>query len=307
MRSDINLDTKLVAGTIDQAEKEFEGIAAAVGGKIIRRNHPEVDSTDTCTVYVDECGQHSVTAKDPFKAFVLGAVIVRDREYNAFDQQWKEWKKLYLGSPNKRTHEPDVRSGKGAFWFDGDAEKRQIALDALPGIIKLLPFTAVACVIHRENYRKQYGATPPNKTLPSHAYLMSLHFLAERIALALQHSFGGAKARLVFEARGPKEDASVQYEFARLFLDGTAYLSATYFRHQFLPGLEFKDKTENNSGLQIADLLARPCGDIALDPTGNPDRWLAFKAKLCQEQKTKHSILGLKIMPWDDAYDPIFA
>jgi hypothetical protein len=306
VRDDMGLDPKLVLGALDQAEKEFESIAASVGGKIVRRNHPKVSSTDTCTIYIDECGQHSLEAKDPFKAFTLASIIVRDSDATDFDRKWMEWKQLYLGSADKLVHEPDVRQGKGSFWFKGDAKKRRIATEALPGIIQILPYCGIACVIHREKYVDAYGKIPPNNTLPYHAYLMALHFLAERIALALQHNYGGAKARLVFEARGPKEDASLQYEFARLFLDGTAYLSATYFRHQFFPGLQFKSKNENDSGLQVADLLARPCAEKVLDPTSDPPRWEAFKSKLCQGQKTGHSILGLKILPWDDCYNAIF-
>jgi hypothetical protein len=303
LRRDMQLDTKLIDGVLDQAQKEFERIAAGAGGRIIRRAHPEVDSDRTCTVSVDECGQHELNAKDNYKTFGLGAAIVRDEDWLLFDAKWREWKRTFLGSAEKLVHEPNVRKRNGSFWFGGDKTLGNNAVAALPQIIRDLPFTGVVCIIHREKYLEKYGGESPNVTLPRHAYLMALHFLAERIALALQHSFGGAKARLIFESRGPKEDALLQYEFARLFLDGTAYLSAAYFRHQFFPGLAFKSKDDNDSGLQIADLLVRPCADKALAPESEPERWEAFRSKLCSGRKTENSIIGLKVMPWDACYE----
>lgn len=55
--------------------------------------------------------------------------------------------------------------------------------------------------------------------------------------------------------------------------------------------------------MQIADLLARPCADKVIDPTGEPARWKAFKPKLCTGRVTMNSILGLKIIPWDESYE----
>jgi hypothetical protein len=132
---------------------------------------------------------------------------------------------------------------------------------------------------------------------------MMLAFLAERVALALQEHFGGAKGKLSLESRDPFGDALLQYEFARLFLDGTSFISAAYFRNQFLPGLRFVPKGANLSGMQMADLLARPCADKVLALDTDPPRWRVFQQKLCRGRMTKHSILGLKVIPWDEAYD----
>jgi hypothetical protein len=134
---------------------------------------------------------------------------------------------------------------------------------------------------------------------------MMLHFLLERAAISLQEHFDGAKAHVIIEARGGKEDALMQYEFARLFLDGTTYLSAAYFRAQFFPGIVFRVKSENCSGLQLADLLARPCAEKVLNPKSDPDRWTCFRDKLCTGVFTRNSILGLKIIPWDDRYEDV--
>lgn len=303
IRLDMGKDAEIVASAIRQAEDEFAAIIARVGGKIVGRARPAAASTETFTVYVDECGQHSLRAKDPFKAFAVAAVIVSDKDADSFDRTWKAWKRDNLGSEEKLVHEQDIRSKHKSFWCDGDENKRANAVLRLPDIIGKLEFLGICSVIHREKYVEELGDLPLNSMLPNHAYTMSFQFLAERIALALQHNYGGAKARLVLEARGSMEDAQLQYEFARLFLDGTAYLSSAFFRHHFFPGLQFKTKKDNVSGLQLADLLARPCAEKVIAPESNPPRWEAFKAKLVPGRFTQHSILGLKVLPWNECYE----
>ena len=135
---------------------------------------------------------------------------------------------------------------------------------------------------------------------------MALDFLLERIVLALETHFNGAYGHIIAEARGPREDALLQYEYVRLHLDGTSYISPSWFRQQLAPSIEFKIKKDNISGLQIADLLARPCGEKILDPSSSPVRWPQFRGKLCPGQETAHSILGLKVVPWGQRYADIW-
>src|SRR5579872_769951 len=135
---------------------------------------------------------------------------------------------------------------------------------------------------------------------------MTVNFLAERVALALENELGGATARWVIESRGSREDAAFQFEFARLFLDGTTYLTPHYFRHVYKPGLEFANKASNISGLQIADLQARPCGEKVQLPAETPLSWHAVRQKLCRGAYTAHSVLGFKVMSWDPTFENLW-
>jgi hypothetical protein len=305
LRLNNGLDTALVEPAVKQAEDELVELAKIVGGRIESRKKPKVSGTETCTIYIDECGAHSLTVKEDFGAFCLAAVIIRDQDLQVFEAKWKRWKLQNLGSETRRVHEPEVRKRREVF-YRRDKARQEALIGSLSEILKELEYAAVVCVLHREKYVTQYGDASMDESLPHHGYLMTLHFMAERLALALQTQFGGARARLILEARGPKEDAEMQYEFARLFLDGTSYLAPDYFRRQFLPGLRFKSKDDHVAGLEIADLIARPCAEKVLDPTRNPERWEPVRAKLCQGVETKHSILGLKITPWDDAYKDLW-
>jgi hypothetical protein len=300
------MDSELIERAIIQSEDELAALAQALSGYVLARKRPKASSPDTCHIFIDECGSHSLTAKESFNAFALAAIIVKDIDFPSLDEKWKGWKDAKLGSPEKLVHEPDLRRGNGSFYCGGDAARRLAAHEALENLIPNLPFTGIACILNRPEYMRIYGEQPLDASLPLHPYLMTLHFVIERAAMALQEKFAGAKAHIVIESRGPKEDAAMQYELARLFIDGTSFVSASYFRHQFFPGIVFKSKDTNCTGLQLADLLARPCAEKALAPATSPPRWNVFKRKLCDGQFTQHSILGLKIVPWDDRYDGIW-
>jgi hypothetical protein len=306
-RIDNGYSAERLEDVVQQADDELAVLTEAVGGRIIARRRPkQLESSETCTVFVDECGSHTLKAKEPFKAFSLAAVIIRDSVAREVDRKWKRWKRDYLGSADKLVHEPDIRRGRSSFWCDGDSAQRARAVATLESIIDRLDFAGVVCVLDRPAYVAEWGLRPPDASLPNQPYVMMLHFLVERLAMVLHEQFAGARGRMVLESRGPLEDASMQYEFARLFLDGTSYVSATWFRQQFLPGISFMDKEENTTGLQLADLLARPCAEKVLEPSSTPARWLAFKKKLCPGIQTAHSILGLKVVPWDEQYDDIW-
>jgi hypothetical protein len=260
----------------------------------------------TCTVFLDECGAHDLTAKAEFNAFVLAAVIVKDVDYPKLDQKWKEWKAANLGSPDRLIHEPNVRRGTGPFYFNGDGSKRAVVRRSLKEVITTLDFAAIACVVNRPEYIAETGFDRVDNSLPTHIYLMTLDFMTERLVMALERHCDGARARVVAEARGPREDALLQHEHARLQLDGTSYVSASWIRQQLAPGIEFKTKKDNCTGLQLVDLLARPCGEKVLSPSSTPDRWPEFRQKLCLGQETAHSILGLKFFPWHPKYENIW-
>jgi len=301
-RIDNGFDPSKLDAAIKQGQDELEDLAEVRGGRVVPRRKARHTISGNCNVFIDECGAHTLSTKEAFGAFCLAAVVVRDEDGLAFDRRWKRWKREYLGSSTKRIHEPDIRRGSGSFWCDGDATSRVRAVGALGPALERLPFLGFVCVVNRLRYRETIGEGPWDESLPQHIYLMAVDFLMERLALALDLHLGGLKARVLFESRGPREDAALQYEFARLFLDGTTYLASSYFRHQFFPGVEFRNKEDNITGLQVADLLARPCGEKVLEPSSSPPRWANVKAKLCPEIETEHSILGLKIVPWEEQY-----
>ena len=306
VRQDNGYDTSTLKEALVEGDDEREALCHKVGGRIAGRKRPKLSNGVPCKIFMDECGQHLPSKKKGFGSFVLAAVVVPDEKYADLDRRWKVWKARVLGSSAKIVHEPNVRKGNGPFFFSGNRERQAHAIGLMDAMISRLDFLAFACVTHRADYFEDFGEGALDGSLPDHPYAMALDFLCERIVMGCQLEFGGVRAQLVAEARGPLDDARVQYEFARLHIEGTSYVSAAWFREYLEPGIEFRAKKDNISGLQIADLLARPCGEKVLHPESTPARWPQFRDKLCTGRETDHSILGLKVTPWHDRYEEIW-
>jgi hypothetical protein len=218
------------------------------------------------------------------------------------DPQWRGWKATNLGSGDASIHEPDVRKREGPF----AGQRGAAVVNSLADFLKGAEFDVVACAINRVEYRKVAFPDPLDATLPDHMYLFAMDVLFERIAMVLDKMFAGGRAEVIVESRGPREDALLQYEFARLHLDGTSYIGDAFFRSRLRPGITFLGKTQNCTGLQLADLVARPISEKVADPIVTPERWSEVRTKLSQGKETKHSILGLKIAPWNETYEALW-
>jgi hypothetical protein len=287
---------------IQSAEARRSNLQLAAEGRLHQRRRPKSSvpkAADNCLVFLDECGTHFLTSKDIFPVFCLAAVIIREAAYADLDLIVRGWKAQHLKQSDFVIHEPDIRARVGP-WRDPG---RTAVLEALRVLVEGLDFAVVACVVRRPGYVGQFGEDAPDDSLPAHPYLMTLDFLIERVVMVLETHFDGGRAKVIAESRGALEDARLQHEFARLHIEGTSYIASAWFRQQLHPGIHFEPKGGSYaSGLQLADLSARPVAEKVAVPTSTPDRWPEICAKLCRGQETKNSILGLKIMPWDAAY-----
>ncbi len=296
-------DDPAIRDLIGKAESELRTLQRRAGGPVFSRRRPKKRvEAGRCKVFLDECGSHELGAPDPYPVFALSVVIAMDTDYVNLDARWQGWKAEVLGQHDAVVHEPTVRNRLGRF---GGPDGPRIT-ESLTSAVGDLEFTGIVCAVHRSNYVSEFGLGPLDESLPSHLYLMALDFLLERVVLALDSVFGGARAEVIAESRGPKEDALLQYEFARLHLDGTSYIAPGWFRQQLAPGIVFKGKDANSTGLQLADLIARPVADKVANPAATPPRWPQVRTKLCTGQETKHSILGLKILPWREEYEDLW-
>lgn len=291
----------------------FAGLSGLIMPSRRRATPGASSSARDCLIFLDECGAHSANASDAFPVFTLAAVIVSKGEYDSIlELSWRLWKATNLLSADVLVHEPDVRKREKGFAGDTGED----VVRSLGEFLAQANFQIVACAIDRPSFRGGMDAPDLDKTLPENMYLMAMDMLFERIVLLLDRDHRGGRAEVVAESRGAREDAVLQYEFARLHLDGTAYIGDAFFRARVLfagtditclhPGITFLGKSRNSAGLQLADLVARPIAEKVADPTRTPERWPEARGKLCTGQETKHSILGLKVFPWDDKYEGLW-
>jgi hypothetical protein len=100
----------------------------------------------------------------------------------------------------------------------------------------------------------------------------------------------GGKTHILFERRGAREDAELELEFRRI-----CAANATCHGLPFEPILSHK--TCNSSGLQLADLIARPIGRRIINPA-QPNR--AYDTIQTKFRRSPGGVVkgwGLKVFP----------
>ena len=111
-------------------------------------------------------------------------------------------------------------------------------------------------------------------------------FCMERmLAKLIQLEQTGKTAHILVESRGAKEDRELELEFRRI-CDNRArwgHKSADFSRIRF--EMIFVDKRSNSSGLQLADLVARPIALNCLRPEQPNRAFDIIKAKSLQIKK----------------------
>ncbi|NBB80021.1 MAG: DUF3800 domain-containing protein [Verrucomicrobia bacterium] len=243
-------------------------------------------------VYVDESGDHGMASIDQnYPIFVLAFCIFHKGHYSdRVVPALERFKFRHFGHDQVVLHEHEIRKEKGAFRIFPNRAAKTRFLEGLTGIVEASNFILASCVIEKGRLR-DVAETPDN---PYHIALMhcvlSLHdFLVEK----------GEQEHLthvVVEQRGAKEDKELELEFRRI-CDGSNP-RALQLPFEIL----FADKKAMSSGLQLADLVARPVGLHVLRPDQPNRAFDALKAKFfCKGGRANLGEAfdgwGLKIMP----------
>ncbi len=206
-------------------------------------------------VYVDESGDHNLASIDQdYPIFVLAFCIFYKEHYsNLVVPKLQKLKFEYFGHDLVILHEHEIRKEKGDFNIFISKEQREEFLEKLTDIIEDSNFILASCVIEKTKI-----TAPESENNPYH---VALRYCLETLYdLVLEKGQQQLETHVVVEQRGKKEDKELELEFRRI-CDG---------ENKFRKNLPFKirmaNKTANSSGLQLADLVARPIGRHILRP-----------------------------------------
>lgn len=200
--------------------------------------------------YADESGDHSLTSIDPtYPVFALALCAFRKATYcSRVVPAFQKLKFKYFGHDSIVLHEHEIRKQKNDFRILVDQITREKFMVDLSNCLESSPFHIFATVIHKNE--------TANDFFPENPYAVSLK-------ISLQHAYLFLKRRreenkrthFIFEKRGHKEDKELELEFRRIVA------GANDLQMQFPSFLiHFSDKRTNSTGMQIADLTARPLG-----------------------------------------------
>jgi uncharacterized protein DUF3800 len=197
-------------------------------------------------VYVDESGDHSLDTIDQnYPYFVLAFCIFKKEQYiDTIVPALQQFKFEFFGHDMVVLHELEIRKSKPPFNFLLDAKIRAPFFASLNSLIENAPFTVIASVIDKKAHADKYG---DNAHSP---YDLSLLFCMERLNhLLTSENQAEATTHIILERRGKKEDNELELVFRR---------DCDNYKFNFEP--VFAHKQNNSTGLQLADLVARPIG-----------------------------------------------
>ncbi|MCX6133366.1 MAG: DUF3800 domain-containing protein [Ignavibacteriales bacterium] len=240
-------------------------------------------------LFLDESGDHGLVNVDPqFPVFVLCGILVSDTAYEAIDRDVRELKKKFWGEKKVILHSRDIRKCENEFQilFDGDLKKAFYT--EINKLVSESAYTIIASAINKENHIKQYGK------LASDVYEISLSFIIERSVFFLDDlQSGNRQLRIVIERRGKREDGRLQEHFQRLCSRGTGYVTPDRIRSYGMD-IEFRSKSDDVNGLQLADLVAYPMARYVLDPKRANPAFEVLEPKIYEKSGRRY---GLKVFP----------
>jgi hypothetical protein len=206
-------------------------------------------------VFADESGDHGMDGIDPtFPMFALSFCLIRKVDYiNSVVPAFQQFKFDFWGHDGIVLHEHEIRKSKGSFTLLlTSSNLREHFYVRLNQMMVDTPMTIVASVIDKQRLKARY-------TNPANPYKIALLFCMERLLqqlIALSQT--GRLVHVLFESRGKKEDAELELEFRRICNSEAnwGYKNLDFSQIRFEP--IFVSKAANATGLQLADLTARP-------------------------------------------------
>jgi hypothetical protein len=243
-------------------------------------------------IYVDESGDHSLDSIDAnYPVFVLAFCIFEKAAYHTAVNALLDLKFATWGHDMVVIHEREIRMRSGDFVFMNAGPG--VAADFLGKITQFVqdaPFRLIASVIDKRRLKAQYS-------YPDNPYEMALTFCLERAYMYLS-GLGqvGNPTWVIVESRGKKEDAQLELAFRRI-CDGANLCggSGTGAKLPFL--IRFCDKRANSTGMQLADLVARPIGKSVHQPDSQKRIWPVIASKFRTGPGGKIWGWGLKVFP----------
>ena len=182
-------------------------------------------------------------------------------------------------------HEREIRKAAPPFDVLQNVAVRAKFMASLSELMAAAPMMIVAAVIDKAAFKRRRG-------VDTNPYHVALEFGLERVFLELQgRGQVGRPTSVVFESRGREEDRTLELEFLRICSSTRVDGLARTLRFQCA------SKGANSSGLQLADMSARPIGLHHLRPEQPNRAWDVIQSKIRRDPRGRMEGWGLKTYP----------
>jgi len=205
-------------------------------------------------LFIDEVGHASMKAAEhPNERYLsLTGVIMRiQHEAEFLTPQLDAIKKKIFGNVEVVLHRTEIVHRRNPFQCLEDRQIRAQFDEELLALLESSSYRVITVVIDKLEHKRRYLKW---QAYPYHYCLMAL---LERYVLWLE--LAGSCGDVMIESRGRKENKQLSDSFARLYRNGTDYVSKKMFQNRLsTKELKIRSKQANIAGLQLADLIANP-------------------------------------------------
>ncbi len=208
-------------------------------------------------MYIDEVGNADLSSSgNPNQRFLCLAGVIMELNYveQVAHKAIESLKRKYFRShPDEPIilHRKELVNKKPPFESLRDAKIEESFNHELIRTLDKLDFRVVAVLIDKLEHKKRYQVWRYDP------YHYCLAILVERYVTWLIAK--GVKGDVMSESRGGKEDMRLKASYAKLHAEGTEDVTTKQFAEALTSKeLKVKPKSNNITGLQIADIIAHP-------------------------------------------------
>ena len=213
-------------------------------------------------IYVDESGSPELSSStEDYPVFVLAFCLFEiDGYINVIEPRFQALKFEHFGHDLVILHESEIRKKVGAFSALNDPVFRKSFLESLSFAVSAADFRVLP-IIRLKAESQETGNTYINSAVEG---------VNRCIDWVRENGLIGEELVFAFESRGPKEDRKLIESLEVIF----------WARRDPQVIVKFVQKAFASTGLQIADLVARPIGLSVIRPNQSNRSFELIRAKI---------------------------
>jgi hypothetical protein len=233
--------------------------------------------TDCCDLFLDESGQvDGGSREDAYRDYLalFGCAIWRKDFVEAVKPGFTRLKETIFKDRASEIvlHRRDIVYRSGPFAVLRDPEKKKAFDEGLLELLRDLPYTAIAVVVHKSAVRHPPGTRFANP------YHFALALILERFCGYVR--VHGSRGAVVIESRGKRDDQRLKETYEVIRRRGTRFHPPEHFAETLFASPVFRRKLPAVAGLELADLCAHPAKLDVLADHGRAGEAIGFPAQL---------------------------
>jgi len=246
-------------------------------------------------IYIDEVGNPDLESSDnPNHRFLSLTGVILELGYvqEVLHPEMEKLKSDFFRShPDEPVifHRKEMLNAKPPFELLRDEKIRQSFDKMLLDLLTRWQYTVISVCLDKKKHKETYT------TWRYDPYHYCLAALLERFTFFLGRR--QCRGDVMAESRGGREDRRLKTSFARLWEQGTDFVDPRQFQERLTSKeLKVKTKTNNISGLQLADILAHPSRNEILQENNVLEHTVApFAAEVIRVLQAKYDRRGTRI------------